>query len=191
MKFHDKYRISTTRLSMWDYSRVGAYFVTICIRNKQHYFGKIDTNVDSTKSIALLQPTEIGKKVIEEWYKTPSIREDMNIELLDFVLMPNHLHGIIFIKENQYNVRSDAMPRVLPSEKDVVNHFGSQSKNVASIIRGYKSSITMYARKNNIHFGWQPRYYVHIIRNEQDLRRIQEYIQNNPARWMYDELYSV
>jgi len=190
MKYKETYRISSTRLAMWDYSNVGAYFITICTRDKKQYFGSINVHDNNELSNTTIKATSIGNTTVEEWYKTPEIRRDMNIELLDFVLMPNHIHGIIFIQENEFNTRRDAMPRVLTGDTECINRFSSQSKNLASIMRGYKSAVTMYARLHNIEFAWQPKYYEHVIRNEQDLQRIREYIRNNPAQWKLDELYN-
>ena len=120
----------------------------------------------------------------------------MNLELGEFVVMPNHFHAILIIGENNFNSvqsagRRDAMHGVsaanitnLPSNK-----FGPQSKNLASIIRGYKSSVTTYARKNNLDFAWQSRFHDHIIRSKDDYVRISNYIQNNPANWEDDRFY--
>ncbi|HAI74853.1 MAG TPA: hypothetical protein DCM08_01285, partial [Microscillaceae bacterium] len=69
------------------------------------------------------------------------------------------------------------------------NQFAPQSKNLASIIRGYKSAVTTYARKNQIEFGWQPRFHEHIIRSMADYHRISNYIINNPAKWHEDKFY--
>lgn len=113
MKYKETYRTSTSRLASWDYSNTGAYFVTICTRDKKQYFGSINVHENNELANVSVVTTQLGQRAIEEWHKTPEIRTDMNIELLDFVLMPNHIHGIIFIKENEYNTRRDAMPRVL------------------------------------------------------------------------------
>jgi hypothetical protein len=67
------------------------------------------------------------------------------------------------------------------------NAFAPQSKNLASIIRGYKSAVTTYARKNNIRFEWHVRYHDHIIRNEEEYLRISNYIKNNPSKWLDDK----
>ena len=99
-KFRNKYRISSTRLQTWDYGNKGAYFITICTRNNVHFFGEI---VDEQ-----MQLNEIGKIAEQEWIKTPEIRSDMNLELGEFVVMPNHFHGILIIGENQYNKTSDS-----------------------------------------------------------------------------------
>lgn len=101
----------------------------------------------------------------------------MNLELGEFVVMPNHVHGIIIIGANEYNAPLDA------SDTNPTNQFAPQSKNLSSIIRGYKSAVTTYARKNNIAFDWQPRFHDHIIRSMDDYHRISNYIINNPAKW--------
>ena len=180
--YKNKYRIGTTRLKNWDYSSTGAYFITICTKNYEHYFGEI-----TDREMIL---SEIGKIVSDEWKKTPAIRSDMNIEIDEFVIMPNHFHGIIIIGENKYNNLGndcrDAMPRVsmpcIPMCK-----ITPQSKNLASIIRGFKSSVTLFARKQGIPFVWQPRFYEHIIRNEESLCEIRNYIFNNPLNWEKDK----
>jgi putative transposase len=94
-KFDNKYRISSSRLQNWDYGSEGMYFVTINTQNHEHYFGEIPNKV--------LQITEIGKIVELEWLKTPEIRPDMNLKLAEFVVMPNHFHGIIIIGMNKFN----------------------------------------------------------------------------------------
>ena len=69
------------------------------------------------------------------------------------------------------------------------NQFGSQRKNLASIIRGYKSAVTIYARKNQIDFAWQPRFYEHIIGSPDDYDRISTYIAHNPENWNQDKFF--
>ena len=105
----------------------------------------------------------------------------------------------------QSNPRRDAMPRVSfksesESESDFAkyselevqminkNKFAPQSKNLASIMRGFKSSVTMFARDNKIAFNWQSRFYDHVIRDFEDYQRISKYIINNPANWHNDHL---
>jgi REP element-mobilizing transposase RayT len=218
-KFQNKYRIASARLKDWDYGSNAIYFVTICTHCRKHYFGEI---IDGK-----MQLNEIGELVQNEWIKTPEIRPDMNLELGEFVVMPNHFHAIITIGKNKYNTRRDAMPRVstfdqtknnkdaMPrvlnknEQKDArhgvstvdtmennvdakhgVSTFGVQSKNLASIIRGFKSSVTVMARKTNPKFTWQSRFHDHIIRDFDSYHRIEQYIQNNPAKWKEDEYTS-
>jgi REP element-mobilizing transposase RayT len=187
-KYRNKYRIKSTRLQNWNYGRKGAYFITICTHNQKHYFGEIINN-----NMVL---SEIGKIAKSEWIKTFKIRGDMNLEMGEYVIMPNHIHGIIIIGDNEYNLQydtqcRDAMHRVSTDNNHRVsadNKFGPQSKNLASIIRGYKSSVTTYAHKNGIDdFAWQSRFYDHIIRNEKSFNNISEYIINNPMNWKNDK----
>ena len=112
--------------------------------------------------------------------------------------MPNHFHGIIMIGENKYNqdrprgntrFRRDAMHRVSTTDPQPQNQFGTQRKNLASIIRGFKSAVTKNARMIEPNFGWQSRFHDHIIRNEDSFYKISEYIVNNPSNWDEDKFY--
>jgi len=173
-KFKNKYRLETTRLKEWNYDNIGYYFVTICTKNKVPYFGSVINGK--------VRLSEIGKIAYDELKKTPDIRKDMNVKLGEYVIMPNHIHCIIIIGENEYNCR-DAMHCVS------TNKFGPQSKNLPSLIRGFKSAVTKCAKIINPDFSWQSRYYEHIIRNEKSLEKISEYIINNPLKWDMDEYY--
>jgi REP element-mobilizing transposase RayT len=183
----DIHRRKSIRLKHYDYSSVGAYFVTICVCNRKNSFGIIKNGK--------IRLNNLGEIAGDEWQKTPEIRRDMNIQLDEFVIMPNHMHGIIMIGAKQHNICRDTMHRVLNDETTMhqdakhcvpTNRFGGQSKNLSSIIRGYKSAVTMYARKHGINFKWQTRFYEHIIRNNKELNQIREYIQNNPLKWHLD-----
>ncbi len=198
-KYQNKYRIETIRLSGYDYSQAGAYFVTICTKNRAHLFGEIKNG----KMIL----NDYGKIVENEWLKTPAIRKDMNLILDVFIVMPNHFHGIIFVGENEFNTRRDAMHCVSTNthkqqynRRDAMhgvsmhgvstNQFGPQSKNLASIIRGFKSSCTKQINILNNLQGqsiWQSRFYEHIIRDDKELNQIRDYIINNPLNWENDE----
>ena len=192
-KFRNKYRISSARLQTWDYGNNGAYFITICTLNREHFFGDIANGE--------MQLNEIGKILEQQWIKTPELRPDMNLELDVFVVMPNHFHGIIIIGENQYNTnrdtnRRDAMhcvstPFNTNTPTDTTAHqFGPQAKNLASIIRGIKSSVTTQAKKSgNNDFAWQSRFHEHIIRNSAEFYNIRNYIINNPASWDKDKFH--
>jgi REP element-mobilizing transposase RayT len=230
-KFRNKYRIASARLQTWDYSSNAAYFITLCTRNRKHFFGTI-TNGE-------MQLNAIGKIVETEWINTPAIRPDMNLELDEFVVMPNHFHAILIIGQNQYNgldraqgldgaqgccrdamhcVSTTPSPSPLPPPSSPfakptitipytqpvdptqpINKFGPQTKNLASVVRGFKSSVTTQVKKMlpdampnaNIHFAWQPRYHDHIIRDAESCIRIREYIANNPLHWKEDKFYGL
>ena len=176
-RFQNKYRIPSARLQNWDYGRHAAYFVTICTARRQHYFGDI---VDG-----IMQLSAIGEMVNTEWLKTFEMRPDMNLTMDEYIIMPNHFHAIIIIGENEYNnARRDAMHCVSTGKK---NQFGPQSKNLASIIRGFKIGVTKNARQIHADFAWQSRYHDHIIRNDASHNRIKQYIINNPANWDKDK----
>ena len=180
-KFKNKYRISSARLQNWDYGSPGLYFITICTKDRKHYFGEIKNDEMILNQLGLI--------VNSEWEKTPIIRPDMNLELEEFITMPNHFHGIIMIGENEFNKRGDgrdAMHRV----STTANKFGPQSKNLGSIMRGFKSAVTTLAKKLNIEFGWQERFHDHIIRNHDELVRISDYIKTNPQNWKDDKFFN-
>ncbi len=196
LRYKNKYRIPSARLKHWNYANEALYFVTICTKNRVNYFGTI-AGVPPA-----LQPTEIGKIAHLEWYKSPALRPDMNLALGEFIVMPNHIHGMVIIGANKYNTRGthgmhdthdmprrDAMHRVSTDGDGCQNQFAPQSKNLASIMRGYKSAVTTYARKNGIEFDWQPRFHDHIIRTIDEYHRIANYIINNPANWQNDKFY--
>ena len=204
-KYKNKYRIESSRLKYWDYSSRGIYFITICTKNKQHFFGYIKNGI--------MQKNELGRIVEKQWLKTPSIRKNMKISLGSFAVMPNHFHAIIAIDniiiKNQTPLtttipRRDALSAslknaspLLASQKQPnkshhiikvrdehrVSTFGPQSNNISSIIRGFKSSISSQARKLRPDFGWQQLFYDHIIRDEKSLEIISNYISLNSLLW--------
>ena len=135
--------------------------------------------------------SEIGKIADKFWSEIP---EHFPFVILDVhVVMPNHVHGIIIIdkpedrrndtKNDERNVETQNFASLQHKNK-----FGPQSQNLASIIRGYKTGVTKYARNNNINFTWQSRFHDHIIRNSKSYQRIKHYIINNPGKWLDDSL---
>lgn len=188
-RYKNKYRITSTRLQHWDYGWAGEYFVTICTHKRKMHFGYIRNDI--------MWLNEIGAIVYKEWTKTPSIRPDMNLSLDEFIVMPNHFHGILTIGNNPYNtllVETQCLASSLNHKPHKLanppkNKFGSQSKNLAAIISGFKSTVTTQARRINPNFGWQYLFHDHIIRNERSFQRISNYIRNNPASWKEDCFY--
>lgn len=165
--FNKKYRIPTARASWWDYSQNGVYFVTICTQNKKLFFGDI---VDDNMNLS-----EIGKIAYRCWEEIP---QHFPFVLLDaFVIMPNHIHGVIIIDKKQ------------PSIFNPHNQFAAQSENLAGIIRGYKAGVSSQAKNINPYFKWQTRFHDHIIRNSNSYTRITNYIQNNPFLWKDDKFH--
>lgn len=169
-----KYRKRSYRLRSWNYGWSAGYFVSINTQNRTHFFGEI--------SNGQMFLSEIGQIVLEEWHRTFEIRADMHLSPDAFVIMPNHIHFIIFIGSNRFNsVQFDATHcRSFPYGG---NQFGPQSKNLASIIRGFKSAVTIRAREVDPDFKWQKRYHEKVIRNERSLELIRYYIDSNVFKW--------
>ncbi|TAK52971.1 MAG: transposase [Bacteroidetes bacterium] len=159
--YKNKYLIETTRLRGYDYSSAGMYFVTICTKSMICYFGEIKNG-----EMCL---NDIGSIVAGEWQRTPEIRP--NIDLDEWIVMPNHIHGIIVIKDSVETPRRGVSTTWKPNSLgSIVNQIKSVStKRIHSA--GYQE------------FAWQPRFYDHIIRNERERERIRTYIRNNPTKW--------
>jgi REP element-mobilizing transposase RayT len=181
--FKDKYRIESIRLPGHDYSSPGAYFITICTHNRQCLFGNI---VDGE-----IMLNEFGELVKTEWQKTGIIRPNIVIDA--FVIMPNHLHGILIINDDYCR---DTLQRVSTigrkiNKNNQIEQFGKPTKNsIPTIVRLFKSTTTKQINQIRQTPGipvWQHNYYEHIIRDTDDLSRIRHYISDNPKNWNNDE----
>jgi REP element-mobilizing transposase RayT len=175
-KFKNKYRITSHRLKNYDYSSSGAYFITICTKNREHFFGKIVQGE--------MEMNELGKMTEKYWKGIPNHFPDVVLD--EFVIMPNHIHGVLFL------FPSVETKNFLSLQTPLHNH--GTRRTIGSIIRGFKIGVTKYvhAETNNDLFlpvVWQPNYYDRIIRNEDELNRVREYIFLNPKRWDKDNLY--
>jgi len=178
-KFQGKYRIESTRLKDYDYSLNGAYFVAICPKNSMHLFGSI---VDQK-----LIPNRQAEVVTECWLGLPA--HYANCVLDKFIIMPNHVHGIIIIDNEiaETGLKPDKVVVVETGLKPV-STAGRVAKPypLSEIIRGFK---TFSARRINEYQNtrgkafWQSRFYDHIIRNREELKRIRQYIIENPLKW--------
>ena len=164
------------RLKEYDYSQDGYYYVTICTRNRECWFGDIVNGE--------MKLSDIGKIVEQYWIE---ITKHFDNTLLDvFVMMPNHLHGIVVI-ENSFKDR-DRVNRCRGVACNAPTNVSPKPKSLPTIIRSFKSAVTNWCNRHNFsYFQWQRNYYEHIIRNENELNKIQEYIINNPLQWGLDE----
>ena len=186
-KFKNQYRIPSARLQSWDYGQNGAYFITICTKNRASYFGDV---VDGK-----MQLSQIGQMADKYWLEIP--KHFPFVKLGEHVIMPNHVHGIIVIDKPNTGINRNTNVETqnfasLPPESMPLHHknkFGPQSKNLASIVRGFKIGVTKNARKINAGFAWQSRFHDHIIRNEKSFNEITEYIKANPQKWGKDKYY--
>ncbi len=179
------------RLKHFDYSQEGLYFITICCKNREHLFGKI---VEGEMIL-----NDIGEIAEKCWLEIPN--HFPNVKLHSYIIMPNHVHGIIEIVtnvgaknfspqndecvENQHSPQNDEH-----RAKDISPQPKGTSKTVGSIVRGFKIGVTKWVRQNtDIYQVWQRNYHEHIIRNENAYIKISKYIQNNPNNWNEDCFY--
>jgi len=170
-----KHHRRSVRLQGFDYSKPGAYFVTIDTHRHLSLFGEIADGV--------VRLNEWGKIARAEWIRTASIRHEITLD--EFIVMPNHFHAIVNIMECGNGLvgatgRSPLRPGM---------PHGPANKSLASLIAGYKSAVT--ARVNQLRgtpgaLVWQRNYHEHIIRDMDELSRIRKYIRDNPAQWDFD-----
>ncbi|MDY7394850.1 transposase [Aureibaculum sp. 2210JD6-5] len=173
----------STRLKGYDYSQDGAYFITICCHEHNCLFGEVINGE--------MVLNAYGKIAYNEWSKTPEIRN--NVELDVFVIMPNHLHGIIILNggRGESNSPDTNIKSHLQNTTDKSNSPQCGTSNtVGAIVRGFKSAVTKQLNELNIDCKiWQRNYYDHIIRNEESYINISNYIINNPEKWEDDKFY--
>ncbi len=205
-KYRDKYRIPSARLQDWDYGWNAAYFITICTKHKTHFWGHIDQGK--------MHLTTLGKIAKIHWEEIPQRFPYAYLD--EFVIMPDHIHGIIAIdkslmdddggpndagdRDGRSNAgdrdgRRDAINRVSTAGIDQIDpppggitaHNNPMlHDNLSRIIRWYKGRVTYESRKIQPAFAWQPRFYDHIIRDRAAHDRIASYIANNPLNWDED-----
>jgi REP element-mobilizing transposase RayT len=185
------------RLQGYDYAQAGAYFVTMCTRHRSFFFER-----------------EVMRQIADQcWLEIPTHFSVVDLDL--WVVMPNHVHGILIINENndtnadqrrgvQLNAPTASVddadateaPQAHTSQnqqkpRDATNPYSVISPHhntLAVIIRTYKAAVTTLCRRAGFDgFAWQRGYHEHVIRAEADLNRIREYIMNNPLRWDQDE----
>jgi REP element-mobilizing transposase RayT len=207
-KYQNKYRIASTRAAWWNYGWNGAYFITICTRNREHIFGEIRNG-----EIIL---SNLGVIANVLWHEIPM--HAPNVDLGDFIVMPNHIHGIVILnkpeskqlnnylgfdplknKENSINAETgivNAETGIINAETGHAlslpgdNRFQNIGKNtISSIIGSYKSAVTKHANRLGIENGWQTRFHDHIIRNDNEYQKISDYIVNNPNLWNEDRYF--
>ena len=218
--FRNKYRIASARLHNWDYTNAAAYFITICTKEKDSYFGEIANHKMTLSKAAIIADML--------WCEIKN--HTQNVELGAYVVMPNHIHGILILNgmgsndskqryeecgqdandernaPNERNAKhvetlhATSLPRGAittplippppPIEKnEFMSSISPKSNSIATIIRSYKSAVTKHCNRLDIEFGWQPRFYDHIIRDAKSFENIEHYIENNIRNWKEDRFY--
>lgn len=186
-KFKNRYRIKSNRLEVWDYGNISFYYITICTKNRINYLSEIKDNEIHLTKIGGIVKTNIEKIIV----KFPKIEIDK------YIIMPNHIHLIIFIKDKLNNPSTikegDTINRVSTNQSESFKVSNPMKNNsISTIVRWLKAKSTYEIRhkldKNE--FGWQRNYHDHIIRNEKELEEIRKYIEYNPHNWEEDDYYS-
>ncbi len=172
------------RLSGYDYSQDGIYFITICARDRENIFARIDVGAGLASARQTNNPqfsdnnrktqidlTDIGHIIEKQWNEIPN--RFIGVSLDEFIIMPNHVHGILIVKQ-----RADARP----------------APTIGDVICAFKSECAMeylkHIKTNNLNSCgkiWQRSFYDHIIRNDESLKKIRDYIRNNPLNWEEDK----
>jgi len=203
-KKHKKYfRKDSIRLKGWDYAADGAYFVTMCVKGMAYRFGDVKDGKMYTNTC--------GRIVLHCWNDLP--KHYTNCILDTFVVMPNHVHGVLWIANDKQN-HAGTEPYTRNNSMDINNMYANlthervvetglkpvstgthdtsktrAAHSLSEIIRGFK---TFSARKINVHQNmvgtpvWQSNYFDHIVRTKRALHNIRTYIQNNPTKWDRD-----
>ena len=183
-KYQNKYRIASARAQWWNYSWNGAYFVTICTDNREHFFGEIKGGK------MRLSPTGVVADLL--WHQIP--HHAPFVELGDFVVMPNHIHGIIILDKPDIvqTLRVETLhatslpPETEPPKNQRMAAISPRARTLSTVVRSYKSAVTRHANRLGLDHGWQARFHDRIIRNDAEYQRISDYIVANPENWSGD-----
>lgn len=167
------YQRKKLRLTGYDYSQSGYYFITICTKDRKKILCEIvsDREGDDGDIVPHIVPTKIGRIIIEHWNNMNFLSE--NVQTDQFCIMPDHIHGIIIIKNQE------------PNEIKKIYGFETGEKqgrrSIPGLIKGFKSATTRLYKGGEL---WQRSYHDHIIRSEGEYQRICAYIRNNPYQWL-------
>src|SRR5438093_2097370 len=175
------------RLQGYDYSQPGMYFVTVCTEGLELLFGEVEKGE--------MVVNEYGRVVWEEWHRSAEIRREVRLD--EFMVMPNHLHGIMVITcAEAHRVGATGHHEIIAIEvgahgRAPLQHrqLHRQPRSLGSFVAGFKSATTKRINELRGTPGvplWQRNYHEHVIRSEDELHRIREYIQTNPLRWELD-----
>jgi REP element-mobilizing transposase RayT len=174
----EKHHRRSIRLKGFDYSQAGCYYMILVTQNRECLFGDV---VDGEMVL-----NDAGWVAQTCWLEIPN--HFPNVHLDAFIIMPNHIHGIIFIIDNEMG-KSVGVQNFEPLQRSNQNKYQQIiSHSIGSIIRGFKIGVTKWFRHNtDIYTVWQRNYWEHVIRDENELNHIREYIINNPLKWESDD----
>ena len=174
--FLGQYQSGSQRLPDWDYAAPGRYSVTLCTKERNPYFGEI---VDGE-----MKRNEMGEVAHNYWIEIPSHHSNVSID--EFIIMPDHIHGIFLLTNNEdvvETLHATSLRKEINQNSGYYSEISPKEGSLSTIIRSYKSAVTREIHKHlSPSFGWQSRYYDHILRTETDLNNLREYIHLNPER---------
>jgi putative transposase len=169
----------STRWKERDYASEGAYFVTICTSRRRSYFGDI---VNGKMNLS-----DMGRIAGQCWREIPKHFD--NVQFDEYTVMPNHVHGIVMITNavgTRHAVSRQHAACQQPDSKPNRKFGPLPTKSLHTIIGSYKSAVTKFIHAKGFAFDWQSRFHDHIIRNEKELNKIRQYINDNPEKWQFD-----
>ncbi|TSC60778.1 MAG: hypothetical protein Greene041662_81 [Candidatus Peregrinibacteria bacterium Greene0416_62] len=169
--FKDRYRVETARLRGWNYAQQGVYFVTICTKGRAHWFGEIRRGIMGLSGVGCI--------VNAFWESIPEHFPHVSLDA--FVVMPNHVHGILMLERAppiaNFTAPMSRIHRPIPG-------------SIGSIIGQWKTTCTKRIWSLGCtDFGWQPRFHDSVVQTDHALENIRSYIQNNPRMWERDRNY--
>jgi putative transposase len=186
MMIPGRHQRRSVRLKDYDYASPGAYFVTLCTWRRELLFGSI---VDGVMDLS-----DIGKIVAEEWQKTAVIREEIRLD--EWAVMPNHMHAVVWIARLSAK-NDDGHENNVAMNNDAADNVGAHGRaplrrkprSLGSLVAGFKSAATTRSNTLRVSPGvaiWQRGFYEHVVRNERELAAIRQYIRDNPLKWALD-----
>ena len=180
-KFQNKYRIESIRLKGWDYRHTGAYFITICTHNRVHHFGECRDGKMKLSTMGLI--------VQGCWYEIPRLNDQ--VRLGEFVVMPNHVHGILMLVDGNEIGNGNEIAMDDNNNNEYFKNITPKPGSVSRIIQQFKRAATYHLKCTfpDAEFAWQERFHDHIIRSEESFVRISNYIINNPLNWDEDMFF--
>lgn len=188
MAKHDAFSKKNRRLQGYDYRWQGLYFITICTQERKPFFGEVQHGE--------MVLTDEGQIAHDYWLEIA--QHWPHVVLGEFVVMPNHVHGIIALEETGPSVLNQNLqvPENAGKAGEVLgkNEFmaslSPKAGSISRIIGDYKSACTKKIRSLGTEpFGWQPRFHDRIIRNQRELVHIENYIIDNPRKWQEDQCF--
>jgi putative transposase len=175
--FRNRFRKNSLRYTGRDYSLPGKYFVTICTAHRTKWFGCVINGE--------MHLSEIGQIASRMWYEIPVHFPFIGLDA--FVVMPNHIHGIVVINRSVKpwigSLHATILPPPQPQINKIMSSISPKSGSLSVVVRSYKSAITKHSHKLDSSFSWQPNFHDNIICTKGQLSRIRKYISENPQRY--------